>query len=488
MKKIKILLLFVISVLLSQEALAQNNTQSDSMMRYYNRLARSANENDRAIVEAYSYKLLQSKEENDWITAQRFFSQLKKLNVADSISREMKLKFPLGQLARQQQTDTIYKEKDPIKKESLYLAWVKKFPPEKFGTERIIYDYVRNSVATAFAEAGDVKKALLYANMVETQVWKGEGFASIATVLARKGHEKEAIELFRKARDNSYKFMTTNRNDYGAGFAISGFSSYSNSLANLLIKENRYQEALDYIKLAHDSARTVRADINSTYSKVLMAMNRNQEAFHIIDEAMKAGQGTNEMKESLKNLYVKVKGSNEGYDEYMASISKILAEKIRKDLARQIINEPAPNFVLKDVDGNTVKLEEFKGKTVILDFWATWCVPCKRSFPAMKMAVEKFKDNPDVKFLFIHTWEREATAPVEAKKYVTDNKFPFHVLMDLKDPEGVNKVVESYKVSAIPTKFVIDKNGNIRFKFTGAAGGDDVVVEELLAMVELANG
>jgi peroxiredoxin len=192
------------------------------------------------------------------------------------------------------------------------------------------------------------------------------------------------------------------------------------------------------------------------------------------------------MKDDLKKLYAKVKGSNSGFDEYIVAVNKQLAEKIRKDLAKQMINQPAPAFTLKDVDGNNVSLSDLKGKTVVLDFWATWCGPCKASFPAMKMALNKYKDDPNVKFLFIHTWEREDNATASAKKYVTDNNYPFEVLMDLKDAEGVNKVVSSYKVSGIPTKFVVDPNGNIRFKFTGFSGGNDAAVEEVSAMVELA--
>ena len=108
----------------------------------------------------------------------------------------------------------------------------------------------------------------------------------------------------------------------------------------------------------------------------------------------------------------------------------------------------------------------------------------------MKQAVNRFKDDSTVKFLFIHTWEREDgnLATANAKKYVDENGYPFEVLMDLKDAEtGLNKVVDSYQVSAIPTKFVVDKQGNIRFKFTGAAPGEDAAVEEVIAMIELSN-
>ena len=475
-------------LLLFKNGFSQTSNTQDTMRRYYTSLATSKNEADKALLETKLYALLQSPKEEDWNTAANFFYQLKKGTTVDSIRNAIKVKFPMGIAVRGAATDTIYKQKDPVKKEAMYKAWIKKFPPEKFGEDRIQYDYVRNAVAHAYAEADNVKKALEYANMTETPAWKGEGWAGPAMVLAKNGHLKEAEELYKKAIANSYKFMTTNRNDPGALFAATGYVGYNNSLGEILIRQERYAEALKYIKEAHDSSKTIRGYVNASYAKILMKLGKDKEAFDMIDEAVKAGQATQEMKDDLKTLYVKVKGSNAGYDEYMASVNKLLAEKIRKEVAKQIINIPAADFTLKDVDGNAVSLAGLKGKTVVLDFWATWCGPCKRSFPAMKMAVERFKDNPDVKFLFIHTWEKEEHATDSAKAYVTKNKYPFQVLMDLKNAEGINPVVESYKVEGIPTKFVIDGNGNIRFKFTGFSGGDDAAVEEVAAMIELASG
>jgi len=106
----------------------------------------------------------------------------------------------------------------------------------------------------------------------------------------------------------------------------------------------------------------------------------------------------------------------------------------------------------------------------------------------MQLAVNAYKNDPNVQFLFIHTWERGSDDPsVAAQKYITDNKYSFQVLVDKKDPQtGINKVVTDYKITGIPTKFVIDANGNVRFRLTGFSGGDDMAVMELGSMIDLA--
>ncbi len=188
------------------------------------------------------------------------------------------------------------------------------------------------------------------------------------------------------------------------------------------------------------------------------------------------------MKSMLKEIYTKKNGSSQGFDSYIAKYESVAKQLLVAKLERQIMKQPAPDFSLTDLDGKKVSLKSLKGKTVIIDFWATWCGPCKASFPGMQKALELYKDNNDVQFLFINSWENGEDKKENAQQFLTDNNYPFHVLLDLD-----NKVIEDYRVSGIPTKFVVDKDGNIRFMKVGFSGNTDEMVDEISTMISMIN-
>ncbi len=122
-------------------------------------------------------------------------------------------------------------------------------------------------------------------------------------------------------------------------------------------------------------------------------------------------------------------------------------------------SKPAPLWELKDVYGNNVKLSDMKGSIVILDFWATWCSPCKQAMPVLDNWM-KNKMPKGVKVFSINVWERDTAL---AAPFMLDNKYSMTLLY------GNNEVAKDYGVTGIPYLCVIDKEGNIRYEETGYA-------------------
>jgi thiol-disulfide isomerase/thioredoxin len=141
----------------------------------------------------------------------------------------------------------------------------------------------------------------------------------------------------------------------------------------------------------------------------------------------------------------------------------------------------ASDFTLQDLDGNSVSLSSLRGKVVIIDFWATWCGPCVMSFPAMQAAVNKFRDDAGVVFLFINTAERGSDIEENVSRFIRTNNYDVRVLLDV----GSN-VARSYGVQGIPTKVLIDAQGRIRDKKVGGGGNQADVVAEMVGWIEKA--
>ena len=153
-----------------------------------------------------------------------------------------------------------------------------------------------------------------------------------------------------------------------------------------------------------------------------------------------------------------------------------------------MISKNAPGFKLVDMKGAEVDFASLKGKTVVVDFWATWCGPCVASFPSMQKMVNRYKNNPNVVFLFIDTWENVPNRKKLVEDFISKNKYTFTVLYDKAKEETGNdfEVVKGYEVDGIPTKFVVDGNGTIRFKSVGWSGSEYSFMQELQLMIEMA--
>jgi peroxiredoxin len=146
-----------------------------------------------------------------------------------------------------------------------------------------------------------------------------------------------------------------------------------------------------------------------------------------------------------------------------------------QDTVGLTVGAPAPDFELKDLSGEKWMLSELTGSVVIVNFWATWCPPCKEEMPSLNRLYEKYKSRDDFKVLTVLYND----LPENAREYFNENGFDFTILkLD-------NNIIDDFGVTGVPETYIIDKKGNLRKVFKGPVKFDSqasyTFMDQLLA-------
>jgi thiol-disulfide isomerase/thioredoxin len=141
---------------------------------------------------------------------------------------------------------------------------------------------------------------------------------------------------------------------------------------------------------------------------------------------------------------------------FSAVISLGQGKDSKKDKPKLLsVGEVAPNWTLNDFTGKTHTLSEYRRKVVVMDFWATWCEPCKEVMPRMQKLYEKYQDK-DVVVFGVNSWEQKDPVVFMQKK-----RFAYPVL--LKGEE----IAESYRVTTLPSVYIVGVDGRIIYSYEG---------------------
>jgi len=140
---------------------------------------------------------------------------------------------------------------------------------------------------------------------------------------------------------------------------------------------------------------------------------------------------------------------------------KVVSIKLKASEQKVTMGSPAPEFSGTDLNGHTIDLKALKGKTVILNFWFTSCVPCMAEIPELNDLAAKYKNDSSIVFVAI-----TYNSPEQVKAFLKRKDFRFNILTDRSD------IIERYGIVGYSTSIVIDQSGNVTFLLTTYDGAN----------------
>ena len=287
-------------------------------------------------------------------------------------------------------------------------------------------------------------------------------YYTLAMVLLEKNRDlNEAAVLIMKALDRLVTGKLRLFGDITGSRTERFLSDYYATAASIHQKLGDFSTALAELKAAQTLSKQVRSDLFMSEASAWRSLGYYNKAEKLLLEAR--WHGAKKADEELREIYRQRRQTDEGFDAW-------LTEKTRKQSpAMPGEKKLAPGFEVKALDGETLRLADFKGKVVVLNFWYISCPPCRVEIPGLNKLVDEFSGQ-DVVFIGF-----ALDKPEELRGFLKEFSFKYQIVAE------ASAICSLYGVSVFPTHVIINKQGQIEFFLLGGSPNQD---EELRPLIK----
>lgn len=408
----------------------------------------------------YAQKAENKNTEKDLTDSYYIYSDLKNKIKAAELKQRILANYPTGEFAKNDFLSSFFKIENPT--ESYILEslknYVTKFNDNSQERKEIFY----SKLLSIYLKNKDLQNIEKYENLITNKLTVALKYNDFAWGLSGQDLTSPAtdIDFAEKISRKSIDFIKEkmeNPSENDDVFRLQGdYNQYTDTYALIMYKQKKYDLAF---QLQDEISKLDGLDTGGKerYAGFAEKVKGLEFTRNYIETQLNAGVDSAVMLDQLQEIYTKLNLPKTEYEKIKENYLVAKAKKTSEELKKTQVSIKAIDFTLTNLEGKKIKLSDYKGKVVVLDFWATWCGPCRASFPGMQELVTKYK-NDKIEFFFVNVWERGEPKETQESvtKFISEHKYSFNVLYDFND-----EIVSKYNIQGVPSKIVIDKEGNI---------------------------
>lgn len=424
--------------------------------------------------------------------------QLKDDSTADSLEKVITTRFPKGRTMRLKAYQNANALENADDKREAMEQFLLDFPfgqtvPDEqqyLYNKTYLYLFQDYFVAEAFDKIRDLIPSMNFAALNDSYhftIAKAYYFKNFPTYTLETLSEKVLAAMLEKVEDLSYVNGLYWSPAQATANAVNQLDRKLKVHVRMLFELEKYTGVVTYMAKISPEARYANSEINRIHVEALSKLHK--DVLPVLEAAARQNALTPELTQELKTAYTS-KGHTE--KDFEAYLSQLKAKgDTESQISEKLVHISVPEIVVETPEGKRLNIKGGKDEIIILDFWATWCAPCKKSFPAMQSLVRDYKTDSKVSFYFVNTLEtnqkyKESAEAYMKKKELSDLKVVYDIWQEARH---TNKYTFSgfariFNSSGIPRKVVL-KNGYIRYTSEGYSGNPGELTDELHTVIKL---